>query len=167
VTIKQMDKAAARFLHDEVRAALKAVAWKHGLDFKDGAGRYNPAGGSFSFKGEFTLQQIGGEDREVAEFKSLCELFHLTPADYEKEFTFRGEQYRLTGFYPSSPKFAYRGKRIKDGKVYKFPSDVLKQINPAAYTEAKKLNEPFFYALTLAQEAAAENAANAAEARVS
>ena len=130
--ITTMDKAAAKLLHEEADAALKAVAAKHGVLFAQQRSTYFADSGEFNYKASFKLATIGGVDREQAEFERNAHLFGVSPDKYKTRFTTRDGEFELIGFDPGRPRFPVRARHVSSGKVMLYTTDVLKKINPPA-----------------------------------
>lgn len=57
---------------------------------------------------------------ERLRFESLAEAFGLSPADYLRQFSTGRELFRITGIYPSRPKYPVLAERIRDEQGFKF-----------------------------------------------
>jgi hypothetical protein len=68
-----------------------------------------------------------GRSGEQAEFEKYCFIAGLTPEDFGLEFTYNGEDYRVTGIAAKRSKNPVITARIRDGKRFVFSSDVLRQ----------------------------------------
>lgn len=124
------DKTISTRLHKEFIDTVRALAERHGLDFKPSRASFSPT--SLRVGGEFLPRSVGGLSREQAEFNRCCQLFGLRPEDFGKWITKNGELWRFTGIESSRPKFAYRMQRASDGKVMLHTDAVVERIRAAA-----------------------------------
>lgn len=116
-----------------------------GLTVEFAGGKYDRTG---SYTPKVTVRANGSAERE---FASVASLVGLEAEDFGREFTVRGETYRVTGVNLKAPKFPVLAERVSDGRGFKFPEPTVRVA----------FGRP---ANRWAAEAAAENAA---EARVS
>ena len=115
-TITQMDKAAANQLSAATRIALEEVASRFGVDVQVGGGRYDPTAGTFMPKE--TCTESGGAEREWHQYAPLVGL----DADaFGREFSSRGQQFRITGINLRASRFPVLAVQVGTGKTYKFP----------------------------------------------
>lgn len=114
--IQDIDKEAAKAITAATRAALEKVAEEFGLTVQVGGGVYDPVEGIVKPKVVYALADSG--QRIFARYASL---YGLTEADYGRQFMHKGETYLLVGINPAAPRFPIQGKRVRDGRVYKFP----------------------------------------------
>jgi hypothetical protein len=68
---------------------------------------------------------------EAEDFHACCVRYGLQGEDLNKTFTWGGKQYVLIGCKPRSTRFPLLG-RGPDGKVFKFPVDIVGTIRPGA-----------------------------------
>jgi hypothetical protein len=119
--ITQIDRAATKAIADRAEERLEELAQELGLNV-----RY--AGGSFSasnavIKFEFAVVGENGQaaTREAEAFKQLAFTLGLQPDDLGRRFSnITGEVFEIVGLKPKSPRFPLLGKRVRDGKVFKF-----------------------------------------------
>ena len=110
-----VDRALCRTIRTDAEEALAAVAAKHGLSLKFGAGRFDST--TYTLKVDFVAPT---EDGIPSDFARHAPLFGLTADDYGKMVTMRGETYTIVGIKPRSHKYPILMKRTKDGKTYKW-----------------------------------------------
>ncbi len=111
-------KAKAVEVNRDVRAALEAVANKHGLTVVINGGSFN--GGSFKPRVEF--KDAGGQAQI---FESTAVLYGLKPEDLGRQFQHCGQTFEICGINARSRRFPIEARRLEDGKVYRFqPSAV-------------------------------------------
>ncbi len=114
MTIEKMTRGQIKNLRDDINGALIDLGLKHGL--KINAGNASFTDNSVTFKVECL---IAGFDKGKDEFERSAFLFNLSQADYGKDFSYGGRQYKLVGLKPRSPKYPIIGER--DGGRYKLP----------------------------------------------
>lgn len=100
-----MDKAKARIIAEDARAALEAVAKRHGLTVQIAGGKYDDYAGTYEPKVRFTE---AGEGAERQAWEKQCRLLGLKTADYGKTVTIRGERWTAYGIEPKRSRFSVR-----------------------------------------------------------
>ncbi len=124
MAITKFDRATCRLLSQEIEAALKAVAQKHGVAIKAGSGSF--ADTTFKLKVEVSVISASGvaQSSVVTDFEQHAKFLGLQESDLGKSFLFRGTSYTICGLKLSGRKYPILAKN-KNGKVYKFQvSDV-------------------------------------------
>ena len=58
-------------------------------------------------------------------FEVMAESYGLAPSDLGREFTVRGEPFRVTGLHPNRPKYPIDVERLPDRCGFKFPADLV------------------------------------------
>jgi hypothetical protein len=105
-------------LGEEIEAALKGIADKHGVLIKRRGGSFSSE--LFSIKLEIaTVGEHGAASREAEDFKRYAGLFGhgLEEAHLGKEFELpNGKKYQLKGFMPRRRKFPFLCKDMATGK---------------------------------------------------
>ena len=56
-------------------------------------------------------------------FEVLAPEYGLRPEDFGREFSSRGERFRINGIDPRRPRYPVSAVRIPDGKAYKFTAE--------------------------------------------
>ena len=79
------------------------------------------------------------ESVEARAFKANAYRYGLQPTDLGREFTHAGDTFTITGAKPKAGKFPILATR-RDGKVYKFPADLISGKMTAKSTEPGRLN---------------------------
>lgn len=124
--IEKMNRPAVRKIAEALEKAAKEVADEMGLDVRLAGGRFDPDVGTLTERVEFSL--AGAEEKE---FGMNAPLFELTAEDYGKEFSSRGERYRLVGLSTRRPKYPVVGERVRDGKKFKFTESSIRAMQSA------------------------------------
>jgi hypothetical protein len=126
-------KPELKRLREEITAVLKKFEDQN-IRLEIGTISYSADGLSADMKIKANVIEVDGKtiDPNEESFKKYSSIFGLEDTDYGKEFkTFRGT-YVLTGLVPNRPKFPVLAKSKTDGKIYKFPEEVLKLIKKVA-----------------------------------
>jgi len=94
--IEVMDKEAADTLGNELRAAAKEVAARHGVELWGGVGvTYYPDTGEAKFRGTFRLQ-----DADAVAFRSLAKRYGLSADDLGRKITdAKGRTFTIIGLH--------------------------------------------------------------------
>jgi len=123
-TITKFTPSKLKILRIELEGALATVLEKHGLSAKLGNMKY----GDTHFHCKLEVNCGSSDDAERDEFTRQAFAYGLTGDDYGKSFTQGGESFRIVAFKPRSPKYPILAEKM-DGKRYKFPESVLKNLN--------------------------------------
>ena len=91
-------------IREEMDAALRSVAQRHGMTFVAKGVTYSPDEGTISYRAGVVSPQI----RKA-----------IHPA-IGKFFTFKGKDYEIVDYVARRHKYPVSAKRVKDGKVFKF-----------------------------------------------
>ena len=121
-----IDRNTARMLGDELRAAARAVAERHGMALSTGGVRY---GDGMVRLANIELKAVklddSGEavDPEAAEFARLAPRYGLKPDDLGRQFTtYGGKSYTIMGIKPSRRKYPISAEGVQGGR-YKFAAE--------------------------------------------
>ena len=122
-----MDRNKAKLLREKLDEVLKAfIGPELGVSATVGRGSFTES--NLTFKIEIA-DLVGGVavTKEASAFKVLAPLYGVKPEDLGRTFTFRGEQYELTGLNSRADKFPFKAKRVSDGRGFKFGEEIVKQ----------------------------------------
>jgi hypothetical protein len=126
-TIKQFDRRSVEKILDEARAALEPIAEKYGLTLDRKGRTYHRDSLPVMF--QFLIKELDDDGNTLSaaakDFQKYAPLYGLKATDLFKEFTSRGEKFRITGFKPKSRKYPVLGENVKTGKTYKFPLETV------------------------------------------
>lgn len=124
--ITTLDKPTVRKLSADLEAELKEFAEARGLSIEVKGGRFDPTVGTYAPKVEFSLE--GAAEREFKLYASHFP-FNLPEGSFGAKFDSpSGGTFELVGLNPRRRKYPVTGKRLDDGKLYKFPASVLDQV---------------------------------------
>ena len=124
--IKQFNRSNLKKLEEAVIKAVQPVAEEFGIQIKYGGGSFTAT--DFKLRLVCAVQNDDGtyETPERADFKKFAYMYGLTADDIDMEFTWNGEKHKLSGLKTRGKKFPFIGKRVKDGKQFKFGADIVK-----------------------------------------
>jgi hypothetical protein len=114
-------------LQKEMIAACRAVAKTHGLVVEDDGVQEMDLRSSFTFSLRVGIPEPDGTIFEPGKalFEVMAERYGLAPSDLGREFTVRGETFRVTGLNPNRPKYPIDVERLPDRRGFKFPADLV------------------------------------------
>lgn len=115
-----------QMLHDfrkDFQDAIKTLEQKYGLVIE--LGRINFTATSFEAKFD-AKEGDSKEDINEKEFKQYCKMYGLSPEDYDRRFTYKGEDYIIVGIRPSKRKYPIACTRVSDGVTYSFTVGAIK-----------------------------------------
>lgn len=118
--MQTLNRTNLQTLRDEIDTALATVAQKHGLRLTCGRCTFNPQNATFRL--EVATVGDGGTAMDPARIAYLrdCAIFGLKPEWLDREFTYNGDRFRLSGLHPGRSKFPLVAIRVDNGKTYKF-----------------------------------------------
>ena len=125
--INSLDRDSVRQINLEIKEALKAVAEKYGVNIDIKGSRFSDS--NCTTKLEIATIAESGEvlTKEAIDFNRYAlSQFRITKKLGDR-FTFKYEEYEITGLAPRSMKYPVLAKNIKNGKTFKFPLHVINQ----------------------------------------
>lgn len=126
-TIKTVTRPAFREIIARVEALLGPLGKELGIKFETGAASFNPTDFRFRVAGKLLADNQSSEDMERKEFALYAPRFGMLPEDYGAKFTSRGEQFQVKQLMPTRPVNPVLAIRVKDGRKFIFPVDVVKR----------------------------------------
>lgn len=122
-----IDRKFLRTFNADAIAALEAVAKRHGVSIAQKAGSFARDGSNATIK--FEIATVGNDGqvqtKDAQAFKRDAALFGIDPEALGTTFTVRGTEYRITGLSTRRPKYPISAERVKDGRAFKFPAEVV------------------------------------------
>lgn len=117
----QINRTTLKWLRPLIVKALEPLSEELGIQLKLGNATFSIT--NFTFKLEGALQNSDGtfDTKEREDFKSHAFMYGLKATDLDKEFEYERDTYTIVGFKPRSTKYPILGKRVSDGKIFKFP----------------------------------------------
>ena len=133
-----MNKATLTAFHTDLDAAIRAVAQKHGMTFKQvGAMGYDPVLGTVKYNTMFgEISTMGGEIDPIAlkNTRHYGHLFGLDIVDIGKlEFTYSGRQFIFMGLRTRGKASI---KEISTSKVFNLNAEVVSKAASRCFTTA-------------------------------
>lgn len=102
--MKTLNRKTVVTIRQEMDAALRLVAQRHGMTFVAKGVTYSPSEGTISYRAGVVAQEI----RKA-----------IHPA-IGKSFTFKGKDYEIVDYVARRHKYPVSAKRVRDGKIFKF-----------------------------------------------
>jgi len=120
-----IDKQMLDDFRKDFQDAMQALEQKYGVVIE--LGRISYSATSFDAK----LEVKEGESKEAvneSEFKMYCRMYDLEPTDYDRRFTYQGDDYIVVGIRPSKRKYPIACQQVQDGRTYGFPAALVKKL---------------------------------------
>jgi hypothetical protein len=116
-TVTKFDRKTCRTVSADAEEALEAVAAKFGLTLKRESGRFSHD----SFTAKFTFAVVAADGSGApADFARKARMLGLPEDCYGKQFVTGTGTYEVTGLNLRAKKYPVLGKRVRDGKTFKF-----------------------------------------------
>jgi len=127
--VKEFTRANCRTLMDEVEAALKPIAEKHGLtlDRKGKSFYRDKLPVMFQFLVTEKDEDGNALDSRAKDFMRVADAYGLSKDDYLAEFRSNGRTFRITGLNTRARGYPVMAEDVRTGKTYKFPAKRVKQ----------------------------------------
>lgn len=121
--ITSIERNTLTMLSTEVEAALKDLGDKYGIDLRYNGGNYG--GSTGMIKVNLSVRDTGtGQSGDQAMFNAYASFVGISKEAFGKNFTYKGDTFKITGLRPNAPTYPIRAERIRDGKTYCFPVSV-------------------------------------------
>lgn len=122
--INSLDRTAVRRINDDIQSALDAVAKRYGVQIKVGNSRFSNT--NCTTKIDISTVNEGGTvmTKEATDFNRFAANFGITKK-LGDTFDFRYDRYEITGLKPRSSKYPVLAKSLSNGKIFKFPANVI------------------------------------------
>lgn len=108
-------KPKVKTVHEEVDAALKAIAARHGCRLEKSSCTYSETDMRFTI----VVREAVAPPKEAEDFRLYARQWGLEPGDLGAKFRMQGQEWELVGIKPGSTKWPFLIKRLKDGKLFK------------------------------------------------
>jgi hypothetical protein len=129
--MKTMDRDLARNISAEMMEALKAVATKHGVEFRNKGGSLTSSNVTFRIEAAIVGATGVAETRERSDYPLYCQMYSLKAEWLDGTFTYAGNDYTIVGLNTRKHKNPVLVKRNKDGKSFVFPATTIKMVMEA------------------------------------
>ena len=105
----------------------KEIADKYGLISSSGGFSYNETEGRVRVTFQALTENENGdtETPDERDFRLYADGYGLKPTDFNRAFIHNGEKFKITGLKTSRRKYPVSAERVKDKKVFKFPSSIV------------------------------------------
>ena len=119
-----IDKQTLQNFRNDFAEAMKDLEQKYGLVIELGNIRYS----STSFEGKISCKEGESKDEVNAQdFYRYCTMYGLSRDDYDRRFTFQGEDYIVVGIRPSKRKYPICCTQVSTGQTYGFTAELVKR----------------------------------------
>lgn len=143
--ITAFDRSNLRGFTNDVVTHLKAIEAKWGVSFSYQGCNYDLSGKNAILKIQAAVVGNGGVSltREREDFRRLCALYGMTPTDIDKQITYGGKRYVITGLSTRRHKYPVVATRLDTGETVMLTTSGTKaallretpvQVNPPAPT---------------------------------
>ena len=129
----QFDRQKCRQIRSMVQDGMNTIAEKisdlfgENIKIEVDSGRFSTQNVGFKIEVARCNKDGVAQTPEVANFSWTCIAFGLEPTDLHREFMFRNEKYKITGIKPRRYRYPISASRVRDGRGFKFPPDVVKK----------------------------------------
>ena len=104
--------------------AMEALEQQYGFVIELGRITYTPT----SFTGKLEVHEgESKDDVNEQEFKKYCHMYGLSYDDYDRRFTFQGNDYIVVGIRPSKRKYPICCQQVQNGTTYGFTAECVKR----------------------------------------
>ncbi|MBI4382369.1 MAG: hypothetical protein HY574_14420 [candidate division NC10 bacterium] len=124
--ITAFDRTITSALGKEVRRLLEPFAERYGLKVGRQGGNYDATMLKLTLELR-VAETADGRSGEQVEFEKYCFIAGLKPEDFGLEFAYSGTDYRVVVIAPKRSRNPVIAIRIKDGKRFVFPREVLQR----------------------------------------
>ena len=120
-----IDKQTLQNFREDFKEAMKDLEQKYGSVIELNTIHYTAT--------EFNAKLVAKEgdskdDVNEQDFKKYCRMYGLEPTDYDRRFTYDGEEYVVVGIRPSKRKYPICCTQLSSGKTYGFTADLVKRL---------------------------------------
>jgi len=125
--IEKITKVTANRLGELTTEYFKSIEDELGIRVVIKGGKFTDVNATLKF--EFSIIGANGEDNTtyVTDWKFYCERYDFTEDQFGAEFKdHRGDRFTIAGIKPRSHTYPIIGKRIGDGKLFKFTAKGVK-----------------------------------------
>jgi len=118
-----IDRTMLQNFRQDFADAVKGLEQKYGVIIELGSITYS----SISFKGKLEVHEgASKDDVNAQEFKKYCRRYGLSEDDYDRRFTYKGEDYIIIGIKPSKRTYPIVCQHALNGQSYGFTPDTVK-----------------------------------------
>ena len=122
-----MDREKAKLMRAYLEASMTGFEEHFNIHVNIGNISYNAAGHAKITLHVADVNKDGTVSSKIAEdFRLFCGRYDLTPDLIGKEFSSRGQPFRLDGLNTRARKYPFVATRLSDGQSFKFPAYTIK-----------------------------------------
>lgn len=127
--ITSIDRCNHQILSDAFVKALKGVCDQYGVDVEGSGGTLGSGTGVIKLSVNVRDNGAGVAGKQ-AEWDRFCAWIDMKPEDFGREFTWRGQRYRIVGVLRGGHKYNLSADRVYDGRSFKFVASHVKTLLP-------------------------------------
>lgn len=119
-----INKQTLENFRQDFKKSMEALEKRYGFVIE--LGRITYTATSFTSK----LEVHEGESKDDVneqEFKKYCHMYGLSADDYDRRFTFQGNDYIVVGIRPSKRKYPIACQQVQNGTTYGFTAEAVKR----------------------------------------
>ena len=114
-----MNKAQVQQMRTEIKTALSDVAKKYGMDITKANATYNDCG--VDWRLSFSGQNSSGNTAEEQHYADYASMYGMKSEWLGQNYKdWNGDEFTLVGMKSRRQKYQFLGKRVSDGRTYKF-----------------------------------------------
>lgn len=123
--ISYFTNSTLRVIAQELKEAVQAVADKHGIGVEVQSKKSTNL--SLEFETTFAVKKSDGTvlTQDRANFETHASRCGLSPSDFGRQFHHKRDIFKIAGLRPGAWRFPIIGVRVRDGKEYCFPGDLV------------------------------------------
>ena len=119
-----IDKKMLQEFRNDFADAVKTLEQKYGIVIELGQISYTAT----SFDGKIKCREgASKDDANAADFRHYCKMYGLDEDDYDRRFTYGGDEYVIVGIRPSKRKYPIACTQLKSGQTYGFTAATVRQ----------------------------------------
>lgn len=121
----ELNRHVLREITSAMEKAFESVGEEYGITIKYSGGNFNVSNANLKFEIAVVGENGEAKSRYATDFESACHRYGMKKTDIGRTFTSSYEQYEIVGCKPKCYKAPIIGKRVRDGKLFKFPVDMV------------------------------------------
>ena len=119
-----IDKQTLENFRQDFKQAMQALETKYGFVIELGRITYTAT----SFTGKLEVNEGDSKDDvNEKDFYKYCSMYGLSKDDYDRRFTFQGNDYIVVGIRPSKRKYPICCQQVQNGTTYGFTAECVKR----------------------------------------
>lgn len=119
-----IDKQTLENFRNDFKKAMETLEKQYGFVIELGRITYTAT----SFTGKLEVHEgESKDDVNEQDFKRYCSMYGLSANDYDRRFTFQGNNYIVVGIRPSKRKYPICCQQVENGTTYGFTAECVKR----------------------------------------